>query len=433
MARQQVTQIVVGLLAGVCTSIVAGDGVRSAETCAQDDVIRVATGDDVSAGGARRELIKAWSADQSHPRVELVEVSRVADLKRGEMQAAAQATSCAAYDVLILDAAWTAEFAAAGLLRKIDSVPEGLVDKALETGIWRGSHYALPFAVDVGLLYRRREMPEPKAWGDLWDQARSAWTKERAGLITQLDDYEGGTVALQEMFGSAGAEVIDAEGAVVLDRPLNRERAATALERMRRAWNDTLLDRSLAAKEAEALADFAAGKAAYLRHWPYAFLRLAIDDRVDFEVSALPWPAALGGSNLAISAKSAKHEKAMEFIHYMIEENNQRALFACGGYAPVVKAAYSGVTPCATPRSRDDGPRPSTERLQKVADVIDQALETASRPKTEHYTRFSEVFRDCVLRAVHDERRTAAAAVSMIAEALEDAADGVLNESEPCR
>lgn len=424
----------VGAAAGVLLTIgVVGVKERPApaEQCVDDNVIRVATGDDVSVGGARRELIRRWKG----PLVQMIEISRVADLKRDEMLAAAQADPCQAYDLLIIDMASTAEFAAAGLLSEIrpEDVPSGLVRQARESGQWAGKQYALPFAVDVGLLYRRADLPEPTSWDQLWPAARQAGaTYRRGGYLAQLADFEGRTVGLLELLRAYGATVVDGDGEIVLDQAPNDRRALAALRWMRQWQSDQTLGDSWKDKEAESLASFADGSAGYLRHWPYADLQLITDGRTPFKLSKLPGPATLGGSNLAITARSTKYDSVLKFVKYLLQPDNQRQLFACGGYAPVVEAAYEDVGVCAEADARETGTPPTRDDLQRLASVIKESLPTATRPKLEHYTRFSEVFRACVTKYVFAAEEPTLDDIGIIADELEAAKLGRTEEGEPC-
>ncbi|MEU7861770.1 extracellular solute-binding protein [Nonomuraea sp. NPDC049141] len=411
-------------------AVVVADRATPAEECVDDGVIRVATGDDVSVGGARRALISGW---RDTP-VLLIEISRVADFKHDEMMAAAQSDPCQTYDLLIIDSASTPEFAAAGLLSEIrpEDIPSGLVRQASESGQWDGKQYALPFALDVGLLYRRDERV-PESWDELWQAARVARVDfPHGGYLAQLADYEGQTVGLLELLRADGAAVVDDDGEIVLGRPPNNQRALNALLRMRQGQRDQTLGDSWSDKEAESLAAFAEGGAGYLRHWPYADLQLISGGRVPFHVSKLPGPATLGGSNLAITARSNKYDRVLKFVKFLLRPDNQQALFACGGYAPVVEAAYEDVRVC--PREAEDGTAvvPSEKDLRELATAIKDSLPTAARPKLEHYTQFSEVFRQCVTKYVHSAEDPTLDDIQMIADRLEAAKLGRTERSEPC-
>ena len=68
-------------------------------------------------------------------------------------------------DVLQLDVVWTAELAAAGWILPLDRFAPDERDffpATTTANRWRGSLYALPWFVDVGMLYWRTDlMPSP--------------------------------------------------------------------------------------------------------------------------------------------------------------------------------------------------------------------------------------------------------------------------------
>src|SRR5262245_63549258 len=80
-------------------------------------------------------------------------------------------------DVLQLDVIWTAEFAAAGWILPLDRFSPEVDDflpAALQASRWRGRLYAVPWFVDVGLLYWRTDLMEhvPRTLTDLEQVAR---------------------------------------------------------------------------------------------------------------------------------------------------------------------------------------------------------------------------------------------------------------------
>jgi maltose-binding protein MalE len=85
----------------------------------------------------------------------MVELPEIADAQRSEMLARAQAGG-GGVDVYNLDVTWTAEFAAAGHLQRLDEsrVRTGdFLPGPLSTCRYDDRLWALPFNTDVGLLY----------------------------------------------------------------------------------------------------------------------------------------------------------------------------------------------------------------------------------------------------------------------------------------
>ncbi|GGL02795.1 extracellular solute-binding protein [Planomonospora parontospora] len=466
-------------LAGFCTGflVVAVFGFApyrastdEARACATDGELTIATGSDVSTGSFRRDLIEEWNRREGAMKAKLVEISSSTDEERAEMAAAAQSQSCA-YDILVLDVAWTAEFARNGHLRPV-ALDAGrsaaFLDKPLDSTEVDGVRYALPFATDAPLLFRQAGLPLPTAPGQLVRLAAEH------GYAGQFDDYEGGTVNLLEAVLSGGAEVMEGDR-VVLDAPENAGKAKGALT----AWHamlsrQTWTDGARSLREESSLQGFRSRRAGYLRNWPFAFHRLASDPsmrdgkNLRFAMSALPGPGVLGGFNLAVTRRSPDHEQAERLIAFLTTAEAQKKLFACGGYPPVVESVYDdyraepgagasgagGAGPEETgatasgPRTcrellaagglRPAGPDPGTEitsgQLALFADAIRRAVQdTRPRPPVAHYATFSEVFRSCLRQVTSGALSPDDLDFPRYADALRGALDGRRPEGDPCR
>src|SRR5436190_17812118 len=87
-------------------------------------------------------------------------------------------------DVLQLDTIWTAEFAAAGWIASLDPFEPSTVQffvTAVDANRWNGALYALPWFVDVGLVYWRTDlMPRaPSTMDELREFARRAQAEKK--------------------------------------------------------------------------------------------------------------------------------------------------------------------------------------------------------------------------------------------------------------
>ena len=93
-------------------------------------------------------------------------------------------------DILQLDAIWTPEFAAAGWILPLDRfrpAPTRFFPATIAANPWRGRLYAMPWFVDVGMLYWRTDlMPRrPRRSTELERTAAAARAGEevRYGLV----------------------------------------------------------------------------------------------------------------------------------------------------------------------------------------------------------------------------------------------------------
>lgn len=389
------------LIASAVASVVTFLGVRiltappstrpGLHGCGEHGGLVVAGGTDVSAGGQRRVLIQNWHGSGGE-HASLVEVGTSSDEQRSQLAAAEEARSCA-YDVLILDAPWIAEFAHRGFLARVTPAwvadPTGIFPPVYEAGAWKGTQYAVPWNTDAGLLYVRKGTPEPRDWHELLT----------AGYAAQLADYEGLTVnALEVLWNTEGLALTGTVGTI--DAGTAERRILPGLQQL--AANKAAAD-SRADKEAESLDAFVRGGAAstpargLMRHWPYAFRTLTADPRVHgaFDVTTLPGQAysVLGGQYLAVSRFSKHPAEAGQLINSLTGVDAERRLFACGGFAATRPAAYGDLS-CAGASKDPDAP--TVDELRRLAETLKSALATAHpRPVTPYYEQFSETFRAC--------------------------------------
>ncbi|WP_157429918.1 extracellular solute-binding protein [Actinomadura oligospora] len=404
-----------------------------AADCGRGDLV-VAGGTDVSLKAQRRALIKQWNAStypdgRPHRHARLVEVSDSTDLQHSQLAAVEQSGSCA-YDVLIMDNTWTAQFAEAGYLKEFHGLSDtsDFNPAALRTGQWHGTQYAVPFNLDVGLLYYREGTTPPATWSALVDQ----------GYDAQLADYEGLTVnVLEDVWNDGAADVLT--GNARADEKALSSRVFPAIRRLA-----TRVQKSLKAsrqyQEQDAINAFASGDK-LMRNWPYAFSALATEprmrasgDRLRFHVAALPGHTVLGGQNLAVSAHSPSPGPSADLVRFLSGTAAQRQLFSCGGFAPARYSAL-GLTPtkhspadvqarsCSglmgRPPAPGDPDLPNQQQLTELGQAIVTALGRAlPRPETEHYPTFSATFRDCSNKIIDGTSADADTFAHDVADAL---------------
>lgn len=433
----------------------------------------IATGVDVTGkNGIRKRLVDAWNdlqeKEHSPYRARAVVLPGSADLQRSQLLAALQSGG-AAYDIVNLDVTWVPEFAAAGLVREL---PESFADdgdvlpKAAATARWQGKVYAAPYNSDVGLFYYRRDYLVGGAGVDekkldalargrtTWDDVASlmdavdAWARAdrsdksknyRNAWTSQLSPYEGLTVNGVEAFASAGVRLTDDDGTYAAS-PRTLEKGVA--EFRRRTASPHTFEDAFASDEAGTLKDFAEGRTAFLRHWPYAYrtLHAALgDDKLG--VAPLPGAAVLGGQNLAVSASPAMPEarvrKARELVSFLTDRKSERCLLDAG-FAATRASSYTdpGVScddrrapPGAAAPSEGSGgdmPRDAARRPRYARDTLLPALEAAAlRPRTPLYGAFTHAF-TTELAALHTSATARAAPDEDNARRLDGALRAVL-------
>jgi multiple sugar transport system substrate-binding protein len=391
----------------------------------------VASGRDVTGkGGIRQQLIDAWNAQQdrehSDVHARLVELPGSADQQRSQLLGALQSGS-AEYDVVNLDVTWVPEFAAAHL---ISPLPDSLVDADViesveSTARWGGKLYAVPFNSDVGLLYYRRDylkqahvqdtdLSKGITWRQLRDLIDAVQAPGRSrpkgyekGWTTQLGPYEGRTVNGVEAFLSAmdGVGLTDEDGRYTA----TVQQLADGLAELRaRTQGPYTLGDAVRSDEGASLTDFADGRTAFVRHWPYAYRTLHQSlSEAQLGVAPLPGRAVLGGQNLALAGSSQRADKAKELIRFLTNKESERCLLDAG-FAATRESAYTAddvtcgvartpgaASPSASPsgESADRMPRDDHGRPAYARTILLPALRRAvQRPRTPLYGAFTQTF-----------------------------------------
>ncbi|MEU5087032.1 extracellular solute-binding protein [Streptomyces sp. NPDC021356] len=419
----RVVSAVLALLFAATACTTGGpDATQSPAADVPGDIV-VASGRDVTGkNGIRQQLIDAWNRQQDKEstgyRARLVELPGSADEQRSQLLGALQSGS-ADYDVVNLDVTWVPEFAEAGLVAPLpDSTLDGdVIGSVAATASWKGRVYAVPFNTDVGLLYYRRDylreagvqqttLGAGTTWADLRDLAdtldahppkgyEKAWT-------TQLAAYEGRTVNAVEAFASATKDfsLTDGSGHYTASR---QELIDGIAELRRRTEKPYTLDHAFTSDEAASLSDFAGGRTAFLRQWPYAYGTLHQTFSADqVGVAALPGRAVLGGQNLAVARSSERAGKAAQLIAYLTSARSERCLLDAG-FAATRTSAYvddhvrcpvgAGPTAAPTGESTDRMPRDAGGRPDYARGILYPALTHAvPRPRTPLYGAFTQTF-----------------------------------------
>lgn len=300
------------------------------------------------------------------------------------------------FDVLSMDVIWVQEFARAGWLRDVgrlleDGERDDFFPGPLASVTFHGTLYAVPWYVDAGLLYYRKDLLTrygrrvPRTWQELVETAKYITEREGDlyGFIWQGKQYEGLVCNVLEFFWSNGGEVLD-NGRVVIDSPENS--AALAFMRdliVRYGVTPPLVTTAI---EEPTRHLFESGRALFMRNWPYAwnvFQRKGSLVRGKTGVAALPsFPghepaSALGGWQLGVNRFSKKPAAAEKLVRYLASPYAQKELARTIGYKPSRKSLY-----------RD----PELLREQPfLASLYGNFLNARPRPVTPYYMMITQV------------------------------------------
>jgi multiple sugar transport system substrate-binding protein len=288
------------------------------------------------------------------------------------------------YDVMNMDLVWTAAFAAGGYLAPLDADDFGvdaMLDEAVRTARYDNRLWAVPWRVDAGLLYYRKDVLEaegeqpPHDWAGIERLASTLGPKYGlAGYVGQFANHEGVVVNAMEAIWAHEGDPLhpntpDAEAGV-----------RTLADGFEKGW---IPQEALEYREEDSRKAFQNGKALFMRNWPYVqpWLNGPESSEVVGKWGAvqLPGPSALGGWNLAVSRCSAHQQTARDFIRFLTGANTQRELLREAGWAPSLKALY-----------REPG-----------LEVLGQAVATArARPTSAYYDELAGVMREFLRNAL---------------------------------
>jgi trehalose/maltose transport system substrate-binding protein len=259
-------------------------------------------------------------------------------------------------DVMMLDVVWPGAFAPflvnlkPALSKEAKLHSQGIIKGAT----FDGKLVAMPYFGDYGILYYRTDLLQkygynspPTTWQQLGAMAKKIQAGESgsnpdfAGFVYQGNSYEGLTCdALEWIASSGGGHFIDGGKASI-----NNAKAAAALN-LQQSWVGNVAPRGVTSyQETEAHEAFAAGNAAFMRNWPYAYsVSQAGAVKGKFDVTVLPHTGnnpsvgTAGGWLLGISRYSKNIPVSTEFVRYMTSPGAQKFMAIYSTNPPTIPA-----------------------------------------------------------------------------------------------
>lgn len=309
-----------------------------------------------------KEAAQAWSQKTGHS-VNVVSTPADATQRLALYQKVLEDRS-SAIDVLQLDVVWP------GLLERhlLDLLPhsKGVEQKhfggVVANNTVNGRLVAMPWFMDAGLLYYRRDLlakydlKPPKTWAELsaaakrvQDGERAAGNKAMWGYVWQGRAYEGLTCnALEWVVSHGGGSFVDQGGRSTVRNP-----AATQALAMAASWIGTISPPEvLNFGEEESRRMFQSGNAVFMRNWPYAWaLGHASDSPVKGKIGVTVLPkgdhqggrfaATLGGQQLAVSRYSPNAAIAADLVMYLTSAEVQKERAIKGSFNPTLWPLYA--------------------------------------------------------------------------------------------
>jgi ABC-type glycerol-3-phosphate transport system substrate-binding protein len=202
----------------------------------------------------------------------------------------------------------------------------------------------VPRRTDAGLLYYRTEnATAPRTWQEVYATALS-----RDGIVYQGAAYESLSIHFLEMAYSAGGAVLSPDGTKsVIDSPANLQ----VLELMRAGIARGAAPRAVVRMNEEtARRVFAAGRATFMRSWPYAYVLLNWKRESDVvgRFQAAPLPAfgahersgVLAGFDVGVAARTEHKDAALMFVDFLTGPKEAERAMVDFTVAPALKATY---------------------------------------------------------------------------------------------
>jgi multiple sugar transport system substrate-binding protein len=339
------------------------------------------TGKDTS--GAQKESVKQFNEANASKGLsaKLLEFPESADEQRNQFVQRQEAKS-GECDIFYSDVIWTAEFASQDWLYDMTPYTESRKDEFIpatfDTVNYEGKTWGVPKQSDAAFLYYRTDQVDspPATWQDVYDIAA-----QNDGIVYQGAAYEGLTCDFLEIAFAAGGKVLSDDGKKAeFDSPENLK----ALQFMADGIKNGAAKKSVTTyMEEQARRAFEAGRATFMRNWPYAYaIGKANKKAPKFDVAPFPdfqdggKAGILGGHNIVISAYSKNPGGALALTDYLTNEESIKRDATDYSLAPVLEATY------------DD---PDVQKALPFAPELKQAIAQAkSRPVSPVYTQISQ-------------------------------------------
>jgi multiple sugar transport system substrate-binding protein len=305
-------------------------------------------------------------------------------------------------DVFVVDVVWVAELAKAGWIADLTAsfppaqLREELLPGPVEAVVLSGHTFAVPWFMDVGLLYYRTDLvSQPPATYEAVTRDVGevrARHPEVDGFLWQARQSEALVCNVVEAIWGHGGETL-ADGRLALDTPA----AARALEQLRRFVQQGVSPKAvLSSSEDDSRRAFVQGKALFMRNWPYAWDEAERQDSpIRGKVGVAPLPTlsgepgagALGGWQLALNAHApvATRSAAVALIRFLTSPAAERVLAVSYGRNPPREALYSDPElakdaphlPVLLPLLRRARPRPVTPYYSLLSDTLQSDFSAA--------------------------------------------------------
>ena len=333
--------------------------------------------------GDLKEGIENFNKENPDIKVKLLEFPESADEQRNQFiqRQRAKSGDCDGFEA---DVVWTAEFAnqkwLLDMTEYIDTRRDEFIESTLETVTYDGKVWGAPRVTDSGFLYYRTDAvdQEPQTWQEVYDMAK---TSDPKGIVYQGAAYEGLTCNFLELAFAAGGKVLSDDGT---KSEINSPENLKALQFMVDGIENGAAPKAVTTyMEEPARQAFEAGRAAFMRNWPYAYALGTKAKKIKGKFKVMPYPpfegggtaGILGGHNMVISAFSKNPDATLKFIDYMTSAEVMKNNAVKYSKSPVLHETYEDA---------------EVKEAIPFSDQLRQAIEQAkSRPVSPVYSLVS--------------------------------------------
>jgi multiple sugar transport system substrate-binding protein len=317
-------------------------------------------------GDTRTVLINAFEKQYPNIHVSLESAPTNTDTNRATLATEISGGSSTP-DVFMGDVIWPAQFAAHQLAVPLsDYLPAsywaqfapGLVQGAT----YNGKVYGSPLFEDQGFMYYRKDllakegMSPPTTWQQLESEAKTLVSKGlvKYGFVWQGDSYEGLTCDFMEYLTDAGGTATNSS---YTQATLSTPQATQAVTFMRGLITSGVSPAAVTTfQEPQAMNTFAAGDAAFMRNWDYAYASantpatskvvgdVGVEPMPTFAGQPTPGYSNIGGWNLYINPHSKNIAADLTFIKFMASPTAQTILATEFSEIPTTTAVRNSPT-----------------------------------------------------------------------------------------
>lgn len=298
--------------------------------------------------------------EQKYPNIKVNYTVAPSDTDTNRATLTTQISGGGGPDVYEGDVIWPAQFAAHQLAVPLsDYLPQSywntFANGLVAGATYKGKVYAAPYFADQGFLYYRKDILKedglsvPKTWDQLVSDSKVAQSKGQVkyGYVFQGADYEGATCNFMEFLTDAGGKVLNSDGTKSL---LNSAATLKTLTFMKSLVSSGVSPAATSTyQEAQALNDFQAGKALFLRNWDYAYAsanapglattgNVGVAPMPSFSADTFPGYSNIGGWNFYVNPHSKNIAADLTFIKFMTNDDSQKIIATQFSEIPTVQA-----------------------------------------------------------------------------------------------